>query len=182
MKGSPDTRRALLEAGVWLALGATAFGLTFQFDEPLTVYRLGAASWPRALIALVAGVALGQLASACGWFRRGRAAPGPTSAEAPAVRRPAAQRVYLKRAATFALPLAYLILLPRAGYYAVTPFFLTGYMALLGERRLRHLVGTALLIYALVLLAFARVFYVPLPTGVWPGFYDFSHWFLSLIQ
>lgn len=169
---------ALVEAGVWLALAGGAWALTYQFDEPLVVYRLGAAAWPRALIALIAGVALCQLAARLGWLGRRHAAPqvleGAREAPAPGV--------YVKRAATFALPLVYLVLLPRAGYYAVTPFFLSGYMYLLGERRLRHLAGTALLIYALVLLAFTRIFFVPLPTGVWPGFYEFSHWFLSVIQ
>jgi hypothetical protein len=176
----PAARGALIEGGVWLALAGGAWWLTYGFDEPLIVYRLGAAAWPRALILLIAGVALCQVAARLGWLgarRAGQGEPGGAgTGEAHA------RGVLLKRAATFALPLVYLLLLPRAGYYAVTPFFVSGYMYLLGERRLRHLAGTALFIYALVLLAFTRVFFVPLPTGVWPGFYEFSHWFLSLIQ
>jgi len=176
MRGSPEVRAALVEAGVWLALAAVAYGLTRQFDEPLSVYRFGAASWPRALIVLMVIVALGQLGSRLEWFRR------PLAAGERVVAAPVAGGARLRRLATFALPVLYVFLLPRAGYYAVTPFFLAAYMLLLGEHRLRHLVGTMLLIYALVLLAFTKLLFVPLPTGVWPGFYDFSNWFLSLIQ
>jgi len=176
MRGSPAVRAASVEAGVWLALAAITYGLTRQFDEPLSVYRFGAASWPRVLIVLMVVVALCQLGSRLEWFRR------PLTARRPEAAAPVAGGVHLKRLATFALPVLYVFLLPRAGYYAVTPFFLAAYMLLLGERRLRHLVGTMLLVYALVLLAFTKLFFVPLPTGVWPGFYDFSNWFLSLIQ
>lgn len=180
MKLGPGARGATLEAGVWLALAAVAYGLTFQFDEKLYVYRFGAASWPRALILLLVVVALCQMASRLGWFGGGRPRSEPDARPAPPG--PPEVSAYLKRAATMALPLLYVFFLPRAGYYAVTPFFVGGYMWLLGERRLHHLVGTALLIYAIVLLIFTKLFFVPLPTGVWPGFYDFSNWFLSLIQ
>lgn len=182
MRLRPKVSPPVLEGGVWLALAAVAYGLSFQFGEPLAVYRFGAAGWPRALLLLMTIVALCQMAAGLGWFARNHAPPSPApSASLAEPKRPEA-RTYVKRVATFALPLIYLFLLPRVGYYAVTPFFLTAYMYLLGERRLRHLVGTALLIYALVLLAFTRLFFVPLPTGVWPGFYEFSNRFLSLIQ
>lgn len=181
MSGRPNRGPAGLEAGVWLTLAAIAYGLTYQFDEPLEVYRFGAASWPRVLILLVAGVALCQMASRLGWFGRTHAPPPELSARL-ADRGHTGIETHLKRVAAFALPLVYLFLLPRAGYYAVTPFFLSGYMYILGERRLRHLVGSALLIYALVLLVFTKLFFVPLPVGVWPGFYEFSNWFLSRIQ
>ncbi len=39
-----------------------------------------------------------------------------------------------------------------------------------------------LLIYLIINLAFTRLFYVALPTGIWPGFYDFSNWFLSVVR
>jgi hypothetical protein len=168
----------LLEAAVWLALAGAGYALTFAFDEPIALYRFGATGWPRAILLLMVVVALAQLVT-----RSGRLGPGATRAPGPA---PApgepGRRAHLQRVATFALPLLYLLLLPRAGYYATTPFFLSGYMLLLGERRVRHLVGTSLLIYGLVLLAFTRLFHVPLPVGVWPGFYEFSHRFLSLIH
>lgn len=174
-------RRLVAEAGAWLALAAAAWWLTFEFSEPLQTYRFGAASWPRTLILLLAGVALCQLAAGLGWLGRRRAVPPPPSPVA-GPGGGATVATHLRRAAAFALPLAYVFLLPRAGYYATTPFFLAAYMALLGERRPRHLAATALGIYAIVLLVFTRLLYVALPVGSWPGFYDFSHWFLSLIQ
>jgi hypothetical protein len=72
--------------------------------------------------------------------------------------------------------------MPRAGFYIVTPLFIGGYMALLGERRWVHLVGTTILIYVLSLIVFTRLLYVPLPVGTWPGFYDINSFFVALIK
>ncbi len=165
-----------------MGLAIVAGVLTTSFDEPLVVYQWGAAGWPRALILLIAVVALVQLAARLGWLGAGRARHDPDTEVGEPGPATAHRAVNLKRAATFALPLLYLVLLPRAGYYLTTPFFLAAYMLVLGERRARHLIGTTLLLYAIVLLVFTRLFFVPLPVGNWPGFYDFGHWFLSFIQ
>ena len=37
-------------------------------------------------------------------------------------------------------------------------------------------------IYGVVTLIFTRVLYVGLPTGYWPGFYDFGNWFVVLLR
>lgn len=90
--------------------------------------------------------------------------------------------VHLKRAATFGVPLAYLFLMPRMGFYVITPLFLIGYMILLGERRFRVLLGTTLLIYGLTILIFTALLFVPLPVGNWPGFYEVNALFVSLFK
>ena len=41
------------------------------------------------------------------------------------------------------------------------------------------LIGVTLLIYILINLIFTSLLFVALPTGTWPGFYDFSNWFLA---
>jgi hypothetical protein len=37
-------------------------------------------------------------------------------------------------------------------------------------------------VYVLIILVFGSVFYVALPTGTLPGFYDFSNWLLVLVR
>jgi hypothetical protein len=56
----------LVEFGLWLTLAVGAFFLTFDFDQPLDVYRFGAANWPRVLIlALAVGAGAVRLNVVC---------------------------------------------------------------------------------------------------------------------
>lgn len=175
-----EIRDLLVELVLWLGLVGFAFALTFQFDDRLQVYRFGAAGWPRVILAALFVGAIVQfvLGVRQRWDRRGRA---PTDGYWEQLKQ-AGLGLNLRLLWIFALPLLYVFLLPRAGFYATTPFFLSGYMLLLGERRLRHLIGTSLFVYAISLLVFTRLLFVPLPTGNWPGFYDFSNWLLVLIR
>jgi hypothetical protein len=174
----------LLEASLWLVFCVLAYAFTFEFDETLTAYRYGAASWPRAIIIILAACALGQLTAAIATHRRnGEAADlkpaSPAAVESFFVHGKAAG---LKLIGIFLVPLIYLFLLTRTGFYLTTPFLISGYMYLLGERRLIHLVGTTLLIFALNILIFTVLLYVPLPVGNWSGFYEINNAFLSLIK
>ncbi len=173
-------RDLYVELGIWLALVGGAFYLTFEFDQPLYVYRFGAAAWPRAIIAALLIGALVQFLLARREYRRQQQA-----IEVPSYwseLKQAGLALNLRLLGMFGLPLLYVFLLPRTGYYLTTPFFLSAYMWLMGERRRVHLVGTSLLIHGLSLLIFGTLLFVPLPTGRWPGFYDFSNWLLVLIR
>jgi hypothetical protein len=169
---------------MWITIACVAFALTYQFDEPLAQYRYGASGWPRTLIISIVIFAVINAAWSV-FLSRG---PGAVDAgeaqvsDSPPVRAAAGISIYLKRLGTFAVPLLYLFLMPRAGFYIMTPLFIAGYMALLGERRWVHLVGTTLLIYALSLIVFVKLLYVPLPVGNWPGFYDINSFFVALIK
>jgi len=165
----------LAELGLWLALIGFGYALTFRFDGTLQVYRFGAAAWPRAVLTALLVVAILQFALGVRARLSGRDRIQRRLEQARG--RPSARLLGM-----FALPIVYLLLLPGAGFYLTTPLFLSGYMLLLGERRLRHLVGTSLLVYALTLLIFAKLLFVALPTGNWPGFYDFSNWLLVHIR
>ena len=174
----------LMELGIWIAITATAFGLTFQFNEPLAQYRYGAAGWPRVIIYGIAFFALIQMiwrfvspehkGVVMGMAEDHGAAVPPLEARSI--------KVHLKHLATFAVPLLYLYVMPRMGFYILTPFFIGGYMRLLGERRMRHIVGTTLFIYALTILIFLELLFVPLPVGNWPGFYEVNSLFVSFIK
>ena len=161
-----DTKR-WLELGFWLALAGTGFALTFEFSAEPGSYRWGAASWPRAILLLMLVFALAQFTFGA---RRHNTPPA------------AASGGRLRQTALFALPLLYLALLPKVGFYAATPVFLLLLLWLWGERRWGYLLGVPLAIYALINLVFTKLFYVALPTGTLPGFYDFSNWLIVTLR
>ncbi len=175
-----DVRDLLAELGIWLAVVGCAVYLTFEFDEPLQVYRFSAAAWPRVILA---ALLIGTLAQ---FFFGVRERLRQEHAQAPdgywSQLKEAGLHMNLRLLGMFALPLVYVFLLPRTGYYVTTPFLLSAYMWLMGEHRVVHLVGTSLFVYGLSLLIFGTLLFVPLPTGNWPGFYDFSNWLLVLIR
>lgn len=168
------------ELAFWLGLAGVAFALTFSFAGELGSYRWGAASWPRAIVMAIAVGAVAQFVLQL----RARAASGARSDRPnfwPSIG-DAGVRTNLRLAAALGLPLVYVYLMPWAGFYAATPAFLIAYLYCLGERRGGFLIAVPLLVYGLVLLVFGSLFYVALPTGKLPGFYDFSNWLLVLIR
>ena len=178
------SRSAIFEGLIWITIACVAFVLTYQFNESLPQYRYGASGWPRTLILAIGVFALIHvlwsifLSRGKGFLDRGEA----QISDSPPARSTIGISVHLKRIGAFIIPLLYLFLMPRAGFYIMTPLFLAGYMALLGERRWGHLVGTTILIYILSLVVFTKLLYVPLPVGNWPGFYDINSFFVALIK
>lgn len=168
-----------IEVCFWLALSITAYALTFEFDDPIQAYLLGATAWPRGIIFGIFIVALLQFGLAL--KRAGGAAKAEPAAEKPPAQEPEAKPV-LKIVLSFALPLFYLLILPRVGFYLLTPAFLCAYLFLLGERRWGRLIPVTAIIYAIMILVFTVVFYVPLPVGYWSGFYDINNWLLQLYR
>jgi Tripartite tricarboxylate transporter TctB family len=164
-----DGAAAWLELLIWLGVAGLAFALTFQFASEAGTYAWGAASWPRAIIVLMALIALLQYAGRRPRPLREPQAPTPSSGIS-------------RSAAALLLPLAYVFLLPRTGFHLTTLVFVLIYLLLLGERRPAALVGVPLGILAAVVLVFTKLFYVALPTGNWPGFYELSNAFVELIR
>lgn len=172
----------VLEWVVWFALAAAGYWLTFEFDEPLDVYEFGASGWPRFILVCIVVGATVQLA--LGLARRWREAGGPTvdgEPEEPAEEE-AGRAVSPTLIGIFVLPLAYLLLLPRTGFFLTTPFFIAAFLWVLQVRRLRLLIGVTATVYGLVLLIFVRLFYVALPVGNWPGFYDVNNWIVVAVR
>ena len=166
------------EVGIWLAIAGLAYFFSFGFDREVEGYRFGASGWPRTIILFIAMGAIGQFVQDIvqsqkktlydpGYFKQ-FAEHGP--------------RFFIRMGATLALPLGYAALLQGMGYYFLTPFFLSGYLYLTGERKPSRLIGVPLLIYGVITIIFTRFFYVGLPTGYWPGFYDFGNWFVVLLR
>lgn len=168
----------LVEFVVWLALGLTAYALTFQFAGEKGTYAWGAASWPRMVILIMLVTAAAQFV-----VRLREHHHGPEDGGGETQRLVTVGLVDFARVGgMFAIPLVYVWLLPRTGFYVTTPFFLIAYLLWMGERRLPVVLGVPAIIYALVNVVFTRLFYVALPTGTWPGFYDVSNWFVGLLK
>ena len=160
----------IIELVFWLALALVAFGLSFQFaDEPGT-YKWGAASWPRAVIMLMAITAV---IHAVMRYRES----GQTSADEDQT-----GGSFLGSIGLFLIPLVYVWLLSRTGFYLTTPLFLVALLLYAGERRWQVILLTTVIITFLINLVFAKLFYVALPVGNWPGFYDVNNWLLTAIR
>jgi hypothetical protein len=173
-----------LEWGVWVALAAAGYWLTFEFDEPLDVYEFGASGWPRFILVCIVVGATFQLILGLQKERRDADEPaidgeaaGEAEGEAPA-RLPVSPLLI----GIFVLPLAYLLLLPRTGFFLTTPFFVLAFLWILQVRKARLLFGVTATVYGLVLLIFIRLFYVALPVGNWPVFYDINNWIVVAVR
>jgi hypothetical protein len=173
-----------LEWGLWVTLAVAAYWLTFDFDEPLDVYAFGASGWPRFILVCVVVGATAQLLLSLMRLRGGAAAlaaeDGAEEDSEASVSRTAGFNPRLL--GIFGLPLVYLLLLPRTGFFVTTPFFIIAFLWILEVRKPRLLFGVALVVYAIVLLVFTRLFYVALPIGNWPGFYDANNWIVVFVR
>ena len=179
------TRKSIIfQLLIWLALGSLAYGLTYRFDIPLENYRYGAASWPRVIILAMVIFALIEAILDLVELRRhgpSRAVVTGGAADTTPEKTIPGVTIHIKRLATFGVPLLFLFMIPRMGYYVSAPLFITVFMLLLGERRLKHLIVTSLVIYGVTLFVFTKLLFVPLPEGSWPGFYEVSSWIIVLL-
>jgi hypothetical protein len=168
--------RPLVELAVWLALVIGMWIYSYQFDHKLQAYAFSPVGWPRAVLVFIAFAAV--IAFAAEWRQSRAAGDGGTAESIPPPKTPSRLGAKIRLLAAFLVPLIYVWLLPRTGYYATTPFFLAASMWTLGLRRWPAVIGLSLAIYAVLLLFFSKLLFIPLPTGNWPGFYDFSNWLL----
>lgn len=70
----------------------------------------------------------------------------------------------------------------RIGFFVATPLFIAAYLFVLEVRRIRPLVFVTLAVYGFVLLLFVRFFYVALPVGAWPSFYEINNQIITLVR
>ena len=193
---------------MWLALAAGMWIYSYRFDGEFPAYLWGPVSWPRAVLVAIVVLAVAQLllrtvlaprseppAAQIGVRTDDGAGEDatthdtPQTGPGPAAARPGTSEsrgggaeAQLRILATFTLPLLYLYLLPHTGYFATTPLFLVAYMLAFRERSLKYMLATTALLYAGSLAIFSKLLFVPLPTGNWPGFYDFSNRLLVILD
>ena len=159
---------ALIEWAIWIGLAAFAWAQTGRFDEPIAEYRYGASGWVKGLCIAMALGATGQLALAL-TGRGGLVAETARRAERVPARR------WAQRIGIFVLPLVYLYAMPTVGFYVATPVFIVLLLLLLEVWRPLTILAVTGVVYGLVLAIFTRFFYVALPTGSAPPFYDWNN-------
>ncbi len=185
----PSARQNIIEAVLWFILAGSAFWMTLDFDYPLPVYKLGAAFWPKLVLSGICLAALGVLVGTFMQWLRQRAEDDEKNREgAPAaVRQTAAAfeargtQVTVKVLAAICLPILYVYLIHQFGFYLITPFFLAGYMYLLGMRNWIRLVTVSIGLYVLVVVVFVKLIFTPLPQGA-GFFHSLNGQFIGLIQ
>ena len=84
--------------------------------------------------------------------------------------------------AIFCLPLVYVFLMRRLGFFLATPLFIFAYLWTLEVRRWQVLVAVTLIVFAVVLLVFVRFFYVALPVGSWEWAYAINNAIVALVR
>jgi hypothetical protein len=179
--GNSELRtRQTVEFAIWISVAVGMWIYSYSFDRELSTYAFGPVAWPRAVILLIVVVAILS-------FLSDRQAAKETPAitlgdEAVATEQPMDRAARLRLACAILLPLLYVWLLPRAGYFATTPLFIAAYMRVLGMQSWKSIAITTVVAYAILLLLFSKLLYIPLPTGNWPGFYDFSNWLLVWLR
>ena len=169
----------VIEAVFWLALAVIFFSVSFQFNQPIEIYKFGATGWPRVILAITAVVAISNFYQAYKEGTMGQKGRVGASEEAEAVHYKSLSQ-YLQTGWLLILPLIYAISLKPIGFYCGTPFFIALIMVAWGERRMSFILYNTLIIYGLLLLLFMVVLNAPLPQGNVSPFYDVSAFILRM--
>ena len=171
------TKSHYLEGAIWAAVVVVFYAFSFEFDKDIEIYKFGATGWPRAILAMLVLVLVGNL-----FYQHqhgSNAQPGRvgvTDDDLADTKKTFGSVVNI--ISFILLPLLYAWSLKPVGFYSATPIFAAGIILLLGERRPKYVIGVTLLIYALLIGLFMIVLNAPLPQGTISPFYDFSAFML----
>ena len=172
------SRPDIFEAVFWLLIAVVFFAVSFNFDQPIEIYKFGATGWPRVILFLMALVSLGNFYYA--YSKGSKAQEGRVGAkenEEPIEY--TSVRQYFKTGMVLILPLVYALSLKPVGFYSGTPIFIALIMIAWGERRVRFILTNTILIYAILISLFMIVLNAPLPQGNMSPFYDISAFMLK---
>ena len=153
----------LLEAGVWLVFVLLAFIYTFQFDDPLPVYDWGPAHWPRVILLCMFAASLRLLYR--DWRQSGLLIQSAGRASDDDNFASLETSIKIRMVLIFVVPVLYTFLMHKMGFLLVTPFFLFGYMWLMGVQRIRTLFILTICIYSALVLIFVKLIFTYLPPG-----------------
>ena len=174
--------KPLLEWGGWCLLVLLLWRQADHFSQPMNEFRFGADGWPKAVLLLLL---LGASAQAASDLVKGRYKKTQTTTpEAKTTRKdakPSKVMSWYQVVAVFCLPLVYIFLMRRLGFFLATPLFILAYLWTLEVRRWHHLVAVTLVVLGIVLLVFVRLFYVSLPVGVWEWAYAINNAIIELV-
>ena len=153
----------LLEAGVWLVFVLLAFIYTFQFDDPLPVYDWGPAHWPRVILLCMFAASLRLLYR--DWRQSGLLIQSAGRASDDDNFASLETSIKIRMVLIFVVPVLYTFLMHKMGFLLVTPFFIFGYMWLMGVQRIRTLIILTTCIYSALVLIFVKLIFTYLPPG-----------------
>jgi len=165
---------------IWLLIVVVFFVYSFEFNQPIEIYKYGATAWPRVVLLLLLIATLGNLYYQ---FRNGSAAQesrmgvsddsdqGADFSDVPTA---------LRMCAVLFVPFLFAWLLKPVGIYFSAPFFIAAIMWLFGERRWKAILLMTAIIYLIFIGLFLVILNAPLPQGNTSPFYDFSAWILKM--
>ncbi|MGX9354706.1 tripartite tricarboxylate transporter TctB family protein [Roseobacteraceae bacterium S113] len=170
----------LIEAAVWAAIVVVFYLYSFEFNQPIEIYKFGATAWPRVVIGLLLVAMIGNIyyqykyGSATQEGRVGMSDSGDDGADFsdPAT--------FMRMMAVLFTPFLFAWLLKPVGIYFAAPFFIAAVMWLFGERRIKAILIVTAVIYVIFLGLFLVILNAPLPQGNTSPFYDFSAWILKM--
>ncbi len=177
----------------WTILVAVLWSQTARFSQPIANFRFGADGWPKVVLLCLWLGATFQLAISL--WRVGQEEKSAKKNKEKTKKKDKARkrgRVSLyelvlskqnwRIAGIFLIPLLYLWLMRRMGFFIITPFFVMLYLWVLEVRRWDYLIAVSFSVYALVLLVFTRLFYVALPIGSWHWCYEVNNYIITLVR
>ena len=173
------TTSHLIEAAVWLLIVVVFYAYSFEFNQPIEIYKYGATAWPRVVIGLLLIATLGNIYYSYKYGsarQEGRVGLADADDGADFSNR----TTLLKMLAVLFTPFLFAWLLKPVGIYFAAPFFIAAIMWLFGERRWKAIVIMTFVIYAIFLTLFLVILNAPLPQGNTSPFYDYSAWILKM--
>ena len=170
----------LIEAGIWLLIVAVFFASSFEFNQPIEIYKFGATAWPRVVIGLLFLAMLGNLYHQYKHgsdAQEGRLGTTDGGNDAADLSNPT---TLIRMGVVLITPFVFAALLKPVGIYFSAPFFIALIMLLFGERRWKAIVIMTVVIYVVFIGLFLVILNAPLPQGNMSPFYDFSAWMLKM--
>ena len=173
-------RSHIIETAAWLTIFIVFFAFSFEFDQPIEIYKFGATGWPRVVLVLLLLATIGNFyylrthGSAVQKGRVGIADEDESDMDYNDL------GAVLKVVGVLGAPFIFAMLLKPVGFYFATPFFIAIIIVIFGERRVKWILGITALIYAILLGLFMMILNAPLPQGNMSPFYDYSALILTL--
>ena len=173
------TRSHYTETAIWLGIVVIFFGYSFEFNQPIEIYKFGATGWPRVVLGLLLVITLGNLLHCYkhgSSVQQGRVGiadddEGLTFTDRASL---------IKVIAMLGTPFLFALSLKPVGIYFGAPFFIALVIYLFGERRWKPILAVTALIYGILLLLFLVILNAPLPQGNMSPFYDYSAFILTM--
>ena len=168
-----------VETLIWLTIVTVFFVYSFEFNQEIEIYKFGATGWPRVILGLLLLVTLGNflhLYKKGSEVQLGRVGISDVEEEISYDGIGSIKKLI----AILSLPLIFSWSLKPVGFYSATPVFIALTIMLLGEKRIKWILGITLFIYLVLILLFMVILNAPLPQGNVSPFYDFSAFMLTL--